>query len=113
MHNPITQACLHNHLQQPTQLCALSAADGKQTSVPEIKPQDNICPPNPYEGIIINQSLPHSQNIMESDTDELLQMIDGDGGESDVWYLSAQTKPNVKGLVKWSILTNSIKYSSV
>ena len=38
-------------------------------------------------------------------------MINGDVGESDEWYMNAQAKPNVKGLVKWSILTNTIKYS--
>ena len=114
LHNPITQACFLNHPPHATELCALSAVETKQTSVPDMKSDDKVFSPNLYESIIVNQSLPHSNNTFDCSTDDLLQVIDdGSLGESDVWYMNAKAKPNVKDLVKWSILTNTIKYSSV
>ena len=112
LHNPMSDGCLLNQPPTTSQLCALPAAEAKSTSEHNRQSEETIYSPNPYERVIINQSVPHSQNIFEYNTEELLQMINGDVGESDEWYMNAQAKPNVKGLVKWSILTNTIKYSS-
>ena len=54
LHNPITQACLLNHPPHATELCALSAVETKQTSVPDMKSDDKVFSPNPYESIIVN-----------------------------------------------------------
>ena len=97
----------------PQSCVPLSTVETKQTSVHDMKSEDKVFSPNPYESIIVNQSLPHSNNTLECSTDDLLQMLDDDSlGESDVWYMNAKAKPNVKGLAKWSILTSTIKYYS-
>ena len=54
LHNPITQGCFLNHPPHATELCALSAVETKQTSVPDMKSDDKVFSPNPYESIIVN-----------------------------------------------------------